>query len=453
MKSFPLRSSQRIRPPMTRRHFLRNSLLATGGLTLAGCGTPLGAGFTGTKVAPGTVDYWDLFGGGDGVRMQEMLQEFEDSQDLGLKAVTLAWGNPYYTKLSLATLGGRPPDVAVSHLSRVPTLVEAGLLQALDPGTMADFDMPAENFEPIAWDKATVGDATYAVPLDTHPFVLFYNTDICKEAGLLDSDDQLVSMDGPDAFIEALGKAKEVTGSWGGVCAINDDTATNWRIFQSLYSQLGGEILANDGTEVVIDDDKAMQVMEYVKRLSVDEELMPSSIDYGGAVALFASGDAGFFMQGEWEITTFQTAEMPFSMTLFPNVFGGDTYSCQADSHTLIIPSVSDEDPDRTDRALTLIKSLLDQSQTWAEGGHVPLWLPFQESEEYRKMQPQSNYAAAAETAAYDPPAWYSGSGSNFEIEIGTAVATVRAGQAEPETAIEQMRNGLTTFADTPSPV
>jgi multiple sugar transport system substrate-binding protein len=438
---------------MTRRNFLRDSLLATGGLALAGCGSPLEAGFTGTKIAPGTVDYWNLFGGGDGVRMQEMLQTFEDTSDYGLKAVTLTWGNPYYTKLSLATIGGRPPDVAVSHLSRVPTLVEAGQLQALDPDAMSAHDMAAEDFEPVAWDKATVDDATYAVPLDTHPFVLFYNTDICKEAGLLDSDDQLVSMDGPDAFIEALGKAKEVTGSWGGVCAINADTATNWRIFQSLYSQLGGEVLADNGTKIVLDDDLAMQTLEYVKRLSVDEELMPASIDYGGAVAVFASGDAGFFMQGEWEITTFQTAEMPFSMTLFPNVFGGDTYSCQADSHTLIIPSVDEEDPERTERALSLIKSMLDQSLTWAEGGHVPLWLPFQQSEEYRQLQPQSNYASAAEAAAYDPPAWYSGSGSNFEILMGSAVATVRAGQADPEQAIASMRSGLTTFANTPSPV
>lgn len=451
MKSSPFGS--RGTRPVTRRDFLRNSMLAAGGLTLAGCGTPLGAGFAGTSVAPGTVQFWNLFGGGDGVRMQEMLQTFENAQERPLTAVTLEWGNPYYTKLSLATVGGRPPDVAVSHLSRVPTLVEAGQLQALDPAAMADHDMAAEDFEPVAWDKATFGDATYAVPLDTHPFVLFYNTDICKKAGLLDADDQLVPMDGPDAFIEALGKAKEVTGTWGGVCAVNDETATNWRIFQSLYSQLGGEVIADDGTEIVLDDDKAHQVLEYVKRLSVDDELMPSSIDYAGSVALFASGDAGFFLQGEWEITTFQTAELPFSMTLFPNVFGGDKYSCQADSHTLIIPSVDEEDPDRTDRALSLIKSILDQSLTWAEGGHVPLWLPFQESEEYRQLQPQSNYAAAAETAAYDPAAWYSGSGSNFEIVMGSAIATVRAGQVDPEQAIEQMHSGLTTFANTPSPV
>src|SRR4051794_26867335 len=111
----------------SRRNFLRGAIGAAGvagTLSLSGCGSPVVAGLAGTAIAPGTVDYWDLFGGGDGVRMQQMLQGFRKSNPrLGLQSVTLAWGNPYYTKLSLATLGDKPPDIAVSHLSRVRNLV------------------------------------------------------------------------------------------------------------------------------------------------------------------------------------------------------------------------------------------------------------------------------------------------------------------------------------------
>lgn len=440
-------------PPVSRRGFLKGALGAAGGVALAGCGTPVGAGLTGGDVAPGTVDYWDLFGGGDGVRMQEMLQGFrEGNPDLGLQAVTLAWGNPYYTKLSLATLGDRPPDVAVSHLSRVPTLVSAGLLQELVPADLERHGMTPDKFSASAWEKCQIDGKAYAIPLDTHPFVLFYNTDICEKAGLLNADGSLVSMEGPDAFVDALGRAKEASGEWGGVCSVNADTATNWRFFQSLYSQLGGEVLADEGTRIVLDDAKATQVLNYLKQLSVDSGLMPSDVDYGGAVALFASGKAGFYLQGEWEITTFQTAEMPFSMTLFPNVFGGDTYAVQGDLHTLIVPHRADNDRERTDRALRLVRSLLDQSLTWAMGGHVPSWLPVKDGAEYAKLEPQSNYAAAADAVVLDPPAWYSGSGSNFEIVMGSAIATVRSGQAAPEAAVAQMRRGLQTFADTPPP-
>ena len=56
-------------------------------------------------------------------------------------------------------------------------------------------------------------------------------------------------------------KAKAVTKAYGGVSPITNETSTPWRVFQSLYSQLGGEVLADQGTKIVIDDDKAMKVL------------------------------------------------------------------------------------------------------------------------------------------------------------------------------------------------
>jgi multiple sugar transport system substrate-binding protein len=144
---------------------------------------------------------------------------------------------------------------------------------------------------------------------------------------------------------------------------------------------------------------------------------------------------------------------MPFSMTLFPNVYGGGRYSVQADSHTLVIPKQPDRDRQRLDGSLMLIKSFLDQSKTWAEGGHVPAWVPFRDSAEYKALTPQSNYAAAAAGAAYDPEGWYSGSGSNFEIVAGSNIATVLSGQQQPDAALAQMRTQLTALADTASPI
>jgi multiple sugar transport system substrate-binding protein len=438
--------------PLSRRSFLQASLLGAGGLALSGCST-LAAGVTGAPVAPGTVTFWDLFGGGDGARMAQMLAKFSSGHpELGLQHVTLAWGNPYYTKLSLATLGAQPPDVGVSHASRLPISQAGGLLQELTPDVLAKHGLTPDKFDAKALQACTINGKLYALPLDTHPFVTFYNTDICKKAGLLDAQGNLKPLDGPDAFVDALTRAQKAGAQWGGVAGIENDTATNWRFFQSLYAQLGGQTLADQGRQVVLDDAKATQVLTYLRDLSVTKKLMPSSVDYGGAVALFASGKAAFFLQGEWEITTFQTAKTPFSMTLFPNVFGGSKYAVQADSHTLVVPARGN-DPARTDRALTFIRSILDQSLTWAQGGHIPAWLPVAESAEYKQLKPQSNYAAAAPAAVIDPPAWYSGSGSNFEIIMGSNIATVRSGQKPPEAAVSAMHAGLQTYAKTPPPV
>jgi multiple sugar transport system substrate-binding protein len=439
-------------PRLTRRDLLRASLLGAGVLATAGCAA-VGAGMVGAEPDPKTVAYWNLFGGGDGVRMQQMEDGYRKANpDIDLQAVTLAWGNPYYTKLALSTVGGRPPAVAVSHLTRMKTLAAGNLLQELKPEDLERHGMTADRFNSRAWDAGLIDGKIYAIPIDTHPFVLFYNTKICDEAGLLDSSGRLKPIKGPDAFQDALAKAKEVTGQYGATHGINSDTASPWRLFQTLYAQLGGEVLAEEGKRIVLDDAKTTQVLDFLRTLTVEKGLMPGSIDYQGAIALFASGASGFHLNGEWEISTFQTAKMPFSMTLVPNVFGGD-YAVQADSHTLVLPVRPDQDRAKLDRSLGFVKSMLDQSLTWAEGGHVPAWQPFAKSAAYQKLTPQSYYAAAADAAVYDPPGWYSGSGSNFETVMGAAVGGVESGDVTPAAAIAQIRANLSQLAATASPV
>jgi multiple sugar transport system substrate-binding protein len=437
---------------LTRRALLRGSVAAAG-LGLAGLATTGCSGVVPGRDLSGSLDFWNLFGGGDGVRMTEMLDVFRAAHPgISLSAVTLAWGNPYYTKLSLATLGDKPPDVAVAHLTRMKTMVGADLLEELRPADLARHGISADKFTARAWQAGLVDGKAYAIPIDTHPFVMFYNTDICAKAGLLDAAGALLPLDTPEKFVDAMRRAKDASGGYGGVVSIDNDTSTPWRMFQSLYSQLGGEMLADEGRRVVVDDARATQVLTFLQSLTRDG-LFPAGVDYQGAIAMFANGQAGFYFEGEWEISTYQTAKMPFSMTLFPNLYGGSRYAVQADSHTLVIPRRPDQDQEKLDRSLLLIRSLLDQSDTWAAGGHVPTWLPFRDSPEYAAMTPQSNYAAAADGAVYDPDGWYSGSGSNFEIVTGSAIGSVLGGQQSPGDAIAQMRSQLDTLSKTASPV
>lgn len=438
---------------LSRRGFLGGALALGLGGALSACSSPVASGLVGSTIDPNTIQYWNLFGGGDGVRMQAMEAGFEKTHPaIGLSSVTLAWGNPYYTKLSLATLGGKPPDVAVSHLTRMKTLQAADLLQELNPSDLARFGMRADEFNQKAWHTALVDGKIYAIPLDTHPFVCFYNTQVCKKAGLLDSNGKLKPIDGAAAFIDALTKAKQVTGQYGATIAVVNETATPWRIFQTLYSQLGGKVLADKGTRIVIDNEKALKVLNFLSTLN-SKGVMPGSLDYQGAIALFSAGRAGFYFQGEWEITTFQTAKTPFSMTKFPNVYGGKNhYAVQADSHTLVLPKRPSRTQTELDHSLTFIRSLLDQSATWAAGGHIPAWLPYRNSPQYAKLTPQSNYASAADAAVYDPDAWYSGSGSDFEIIMGGTIGAVMGGLASPSSGLSQMRSKLQVLADTKPP-
>ncbi|HEX9041380.1 MAG TPA: extracellular solute-binding protein [Trebonia sp.] len=438
---------------LSRRSLLRGAgLIGAGGL-ISGCGSGFVTGVAGVGAPKNTLSYWNLLGGGDGVRMIAMENAYQQAHpNVALNAVVLSWGNPYYTKLSLATLGNKPPDVAISHLTRASILARAGMLEPLNAAELAPYGLTGGNFTPRAWNMAHTDGTLYAIPLDTHPLVMYYRTDVCKKAGLLDGSGNLKNLDSPDALTAALTAAKKVTGAYGGVVSINNDSATQWRVFSTLYYQLGGSVLANDGQDIVLDDAKAEKVLSFIQDLVVKRGLLPTSVDYGGATTMFSTGKAGFYFEGDWEITTFETTKSPFSMTAFPNVFGG-TYAVQADSHSFVLP----RDPGRTDarrqEIFRFIRSMLDQSSTWAQGGHIPAWLPFQTSAAYDKLKPASNYRGVANHVRYDDRAWYSGSGSDFENIMGFAIAAVAAGQMSPAAAISDMRSKLALYANTKSPV
>jgi multiple sugar transport system substrate-binding protein len=137
-------------------------------------------------------------------------------------------------------------------------------------------------------------------------------------------------------------------------------------------------------------------------------------------------------------------------MAPIPTLF--DRPAAQADSHTFILPK-KDRTPEQLTQALGFIKSMLTESMTWAEGGHVPAYLPTYDSAEYKKLTPQSDYASAAENAYYDDAAWYGGSGSTFEATVGAQLALVQQGSTTPEGALSAIRSQLQTYLDTPSPL
>lgn len=441
----------------SRRRVLRDGIGVAAGLGLAGglsgCGSAFSAGMTGSELAPGTITYWNLFSGGDGGRMITMENGYRKSKGSAkLQAATFAWGNPYYTKVSLATVGGAPPDVAVSHLSREKNLAEARLIDEISDDRLGLVGLKPSDFNPKPWQNQKVDGKTYAIPLDIHPFVLYYNIDVCQKAGLLDSDGKLKPINGVDEWDAALKAAKKVTGAYGASVSTVGDTATSWRWFQTLYSQHKDATpwLGDGGRKLTYDKKITLDTLSYIRSLT-KSKLMPATVDYDGSQTLMFTGKAAFYLQGEWEITTAQSVSgLKFSMQPVPTLF--DKPAEQADSHTFVLPRM-DRTEDQWKRHLGFIKSMLDQSMTWAKGGHIPAYLPVQQSHAYQKLTPQSNYAKAGDHAVYDAPAWYSGSGSNFEDVVGAEIGLVQQGLATPKDALASMRSRLLIYANTRSPL
>jgi multiple sugar transport system substrate-binding protein len=419
---------------------------------LAGCGSPVAAGVAGSQLSPGTLTFWNLFGGGDGARLTTMLDNYAKKMGPNsLQAATFAWGNPYYTKVSLATLGDKPPDVAISHLTRAKNLARAGLLTDITEDMLALVGLKPEDFNPKVWKEQKLDGKNWVVPMDTHPYVLYYNRKVCKPAGLLDSDGKLKPIEGVAAWNDALKAIKEVTKKYAVTTSNINDTSTPWRWFYTLYSQQGGSPwLSNGGTELTFDQDLTESTLAFMQGMTADG-LMPKAADYPGAQQFLFTGESGFYMQGVWEITTAQGIKgLDFGMAPIPTLY--DKPATQADSHTFVLPKM-DRSDDQMKRAMGFIKSMLDQGLTWAEGGHVLAYLPTLHSPAVQKLSPQKDYASVADVAAYDSPAWYSGSGSNFEVVVGAQIGLVMQGIASPKSAISSIRAQLGEYAKTADPL
>lgn len=447
-------------PPLRGSTFTRRSLLAAGAaaatvLPLAACSSPLSAGLAGSALNPETLVFWNLFGGGDGVRMQTMEDGYakQHGGSSSLQATTFAWGNPYYSKLTLATVGNKPPDVAIAHLTRAKPLWDGDLLDPITADDLAGVGLKASDFNQKAWAAQKTDGANIAIPLDTHPFVLFYNVDVCRKAGLLDSNDELKNLDGMDAFESALAAVSKVTGGTAlNVANVVPETATPWRFFWTMYNQINGAtpFISDGGAKLTVNEDAYNEVTNRTQKW-VKQGWMNKALDYATAQSLMFDGKAGFFMQGEWEISTAQSIKgLKFGMAPIPTLY--DKPATQADSHTFILPK-KDRTPEQKKAAMLFIKQMLEQSLTWAEGGHVPAYMPTFDGTKYKELKPQSNYAAAAETAVFDDAAWYGGSGSTFEGTVGAQLALVQQGSSSPAQALSAIKSQLATYLNTPSPL
>jgi multiple sugar transport system substrate-binding protein len=440
----------------------RGFLTAGGGLAaasvLSGCSSPIASSLFGTQPATADVIFWHLFGGGDGANMGTMVADFQKASHRSVEATLLSWGNPYYTKLALAASSGRPPDVAIAHLSRLPLLAQAGLLEPIKDVGFSEAGVTKEKFTPAAWSKATIDGTTYAVPLDTHPFVMFYNVDLAKKAGLLGSDGKLKPLKGREDFIAALKAMKGAGAQYGAISANTTDPSTTWRFFMTLYSGLAGPIVSDLGTKITLQDDAASETFAFMQELTGKSGLMPGNATIVTTSTIFGQGKAGFLFDGVWQIPTYRGVKsadgkpLGFDVVPFPAILGDKAVS-YADSHALVIPKQSGRSTKRTKDAVSFVKGLLERSAVWADGGHVPAWLPTQQSAAFQKLKPQSNYVQAAFQAVYDPAGWYTGAGSEFQNAMGAVITNVLGGHVRPTPAVGDMVANLKSFSTALPPV
>lgn len=431
-------------PHLSRRRLLGGAALATTLPALAAC-----SGATGRD--PDTVAVWDLFSGADGANMRGMIADVvADGDGLTVDPTTLAWGSPYYTKLAMAASSQSPPDTAIMHVSRMPGFAPGGLLEPWDLTQLADVGPTQQDFTEALWTSCTYEGELFAVPLDTHPFIVFFDPEIAEQANVLEADGT-IEIDSPERFAEVGRKLGEVTGSAGIGFGFLLDTAQAWRLFWGLYHQTGGHATIEVGSPAELDIDAAASVIDAIHSW-MDGTVMPPDQDYGGALAAFNNGRNGMILSGEWELTGFLDAkgEQNVAAMPMPTMFG--TPANYADSHAYVLPAQRDVSEEHRQRIYEFVAAVLALGDQWGTAGHIPAYLPAQDSAMYRELTIQNSYKQAAEVAVFDPPVWFAGGGTDFQNRMSQALIEGFRGHKEPGRAAESLVDVLNDMLASPDP-
>jgi multiple sugar transport system substrate-binding protein len=395
-----------------------------------------------------TVNFWDFFTGGDGVRMTAMIQKFNDThKDIHINATTLLWGSPFYTKVQVAAAVGQGPDLMSYHLSRLPLGVSTNTLRPFTMAELKSVGLQASDYAPHAWASAHDNGKLYAVPLDVHSIILYYNKDLLKKAGLLGADGLPTGMTGIQNFDTALAKLTGKDATYG-VSVATDDGPTIWRIFYTMLAQQGGVFL-QDGKILPGGNLAKAETATNAMADWVSHGWAPKLATYPASVALFTSGQAAMMINGVWEVPTMvdlaKSGKLGFqwSAIQIPVLYSQTATWC--DSHSFAIPKRSGHPVSAAKLAadMTVIAWMNKNSVMWASGGHVPAYLPVTDSAAFKTMQPNAIYSSYTQTCIYDPRSVIAGVASPTYDAATNDIMPAVNGQMSTDGALQGLQSDL----------
>lgn len=140
-----------------------------------GCG---GSSSTSTQAdsGPVTLNFWSW-----ATNVSKVIDVWNKAHpDIQVKVSTQAQGDALVTKLLTANKAGNGPDLAQAEYQALPSLITSGVAADITSSVSGI----KGDFSPATWNLTTFGGATYAIPQDVAPMMMYYRTDLFQQYGL-----------------------------------------------------------------------------------------------------------------------------------------------------------------------------------------------------------------------------------------------------------------------------
>ena len=406
---------------------------------------------------PVTLEFWGGWTGPDGEIMAQLVEQWnEEHPDIQVNLTVQQW-SPLFDAFLVSASAGESPDILAMHPQEMPQFAVQGLLTPLDELIEGLEAINPDNYPASAWTPNIYDGQLYASPLDLHMHGLFYNVDLLAEAGF----------DAPPATGEELlemGRLLTVdaNGLHPGDDGFDAENVVQYAInmhtnhhafFQwwSLYNQLGGELISEDGTECVMDLEKATQAWQFLQDLVYAHGIAPQGqTDYP---ADFLSGRTAMLVDGPWRIPALEAAAedqgFNWGAAKYPQVFD-EQYAMWGSSHDLTLPAMAD--PDKRDEALQFLEWLAANSTAWAASGQLPAFKAVMESEEFQAMPGRAPFIEMMPFEVMFPntPKYNEIFASNAPTPMMVMAQNIMLQQADPATEVATACEAITGILSVP---
>lgn len=329
------------------------------------------------------VTMWSPLTGPDGRFMTQLADRYSAENGLGIKVSHLPQPE-LYQKLNAAAAARNLPDLTIIHMDSIPEQASRNVLKPFTPAMLTILGNPQSQFPEAVWDASDYKGQHWALPLDVHPLVLYYNKDLFRQAGLAEPGDKPMSKADFERAVEALNK--------NGIAGVAIGTGFQASaLFQTLIRQFGGAMANDDGTRATYNSEAGVRALTYLADMK--QKTTPQVSGAGDPeVKLFQQGRAGMVIHGPWHITDMQ--RLPFvGFAPVPQI--GDRYAVWGGSHQVALTT---EDPAKQAAGACWMNWLSLNSLEWAKAGQVPVRNAVRTSAQLKTEAPA--IAAVAESAA-----------------------------------------------------
>ncbi len=218
----------------------------------------------------------------------------EANPDITIEWVTAPYGEIVNQVVNMAG-GGNKVDVIFGEIDWVPGLVDTGLAAPIEDILPEAF---INDFYPDVLKSFEVDGTPYGIPLYVSPYVLYYNKDLFKQAGL-DPNKPPKTYDEMLGYAEKLSKLKDKNGNK--VYAFGQTTASvpvSGASLSAMIFNFGGEVLDANG-KLSVDNQGFRQAIEMVQLLD-EKGYNPQNAKLKDLRNLFALGQLAMYYDQSW---------------------------------------------------------------------------------------------------------------------------------------------------------